>query len=144
MTENEYNIHTRPLFKEIKLIRINGRFHKHSKNLWQKFTKSTLAIFCCNMYINDCKILKTETRNQDGLHFLSRSHLPVFPCPSVLTQNILRKQYLQFITVKKRKHIHPTKTLQLKKSLSCLPPFFWHLCIFMTITNYASWNLQQW
>ena len=75
MTNSKYNAHTEPLFKDLKLLKLDGIFDNQRMKLFYKFTNNTIPKYFRSLFIYNRDIYEIETRNNNQLHlFATRTH----------------------------------------------------------------------
>ena len=94
MTNSKYNAHTEPLFKDLKLLKLDGIFYIQCMKFFYKFTNNTLPKYFHSLFIYNPDIYEIMTRNHNQLHLFAtrrysaehvlRHHIPKlidkFPC----------------------------------------------------------------
>ena len=75
MTNNKYNAHTEPLFKDLKSLRLDVMFDIQCNNFFYKFTNNTLPEYFRSLFRHNRDIFEIETRNHNTLLlFSTRTH----------------------------------------------------------------------
>ena len=75
MTNSKYNAHTEPLFKDLKLLKLNGIFDIQCMKFFYKFTNNTLPKYFHSLFRYNRDIYEIVTRNHNQLHlFPTRTH----------------------------------------------------------------------
>ena len=75
MTNSKYNAHTEPLFKDLKLLKLDGIFDIQCMNFFYKFTNNTLPKYFHSLFRYNRDIYEIMTRNHNQLHlFPTRTH----------------------------------------------------------------------
>ena len=81
MTNSKYNAHTEPLFKDLKLLKLDGIFVIQCMTFLYKFTNNTLSKYFHSLFKYNREIYEIETRKYNQLHF--------FPTRTHSAQNVL-------------------------------------------------------
>ena len=75
MTKSKHNAHTEPLFKYLKLLKLDGIFDIQCMTFFCKFTNNTLPKYFHSSFRYNRDIYEIETRNHNQLHlFATRTH----------------------------------------------------------------------
>ena len=82
MTNSKYNAHTEPLFKDFKLLKLDGIFDIQCIKCFDKFTNNTLPKYFHSLFRYNRDIYEIVTRNHNQLH--------LFPTPTHSADNVLR------------------------------------------------------
>ena len=73
LTDSKHNAHTEPLFRDFKLLKLDGIFF--SIKFFNKFTNNTLPKYFCSLCRYKRHIYEIETRNHNQVHlFPTRTH----------------------------------------------------------------------
>ena len=82
MFNSKYNAHTEPLFKDLKLLKIDGIFDIQCMKCFDKFTNNTLPKYFHSLFRYNRDIYEIVTRNHNQLQ--------LFPTPTHSADNVLR------------------------------------------------------
>ena len=89
ITNNKYNAHTEPLFKDLHLLKITDIFDVQGMKFWYKFSNNTLPNYFRSMFQYNSSLYETETRNHDRMH--------VFPTRTFAARNVLRHRLPELV-----------------------------------------------
>ena len=82
MTNSKYNAHTEPIFKDLKLLKLDGIFDIQCMKFFYKFTNNTLPKYFHSLFKYNREIYEIVTRNYNQLH--------LFPTRTHSAENVLR------------------------------------------------------
>ena len=82
MTNSKYNAHTEPIFKDLKLLKLDGIFDIQCMKFFYKFTNNTLPKYFHYLSKYNREIYEIVTRNYNQLH--------LFPTRTNSAENVLR------------------------------------------------------
>ena len=87
MTNSKYNAHTEPLFKDLKLLKLDGIFDIQCMTFLYKFTNNAPPKYFHSLFKYNREIYEIETRKYNQLClFPTRVH----SAQNVLTHHILK------------------------------------------------------
>ena len=103
MTNNKYNAHTEPLFKELKMLKVSDILNVQCMKFWYKFVNKSLPEYFGTMFTFNNELYQIETRGQNQLH--------LFPTLTRSARNVLRhripdllEEYRRAMTKKANQH----------------------------------------
>ena len=68
MTNSKYNAHTEPLFKQLRLLKVNNIFDVQCLKFWYKFFNKKLPNYFRDMFKYNYELHDIVTRSHDRLH----------------------------------------------------------------------------
>ena len=103
MTNSKYNSHTEPLFKDLKLLKLDGIFDIQCMKLFYNFTNNTLPKYFHSLFRYNCDIYEMVTRNHNQLQLF---HTHTHSAEHVLQHHIpkLIEKFPRYITGRIRTH----------------------------------------
>ena len=82
MTNGEYNAHTYPPFKSLKLWKIKDNFYVQCIEFWYKFVNNTVLKYFASMLRYNQELYDIQTRGPELLHLYPvHIHLQCSQCP---------------------------------------------------------------
>ena len=82
MTNKKFNAHTEPMFKELKMLKINDIFNIQCLKCWFKFENNCLPSFFKSILKYNHELYDIETKNRNQFH--------LFPTRTEGARNVLR------------------------------------------------------
>ena len=82
MTNSKYNAHTEPLFKQLRLLKVNYIFDVQCLKFWYKFVNKKLPNYFRDMFKYNYELHDIFTRSHDRLH--------LYPTRTSGARNVLR------------------------------------------------------
>ena len=82
MTSSKYSAHTEPLFKQLRLLKVNDIFDIQCLKFWYKFVNKKLPNYFRNMFKYSYELHDIGTRSHDRLH--------LYPTRTSGARNVLR------------------------------------------------------
>ena len=68
MTNSKYNVHTDPLFKSLKLLKIKDIIDVQCMKYWYKFVNNNVPNYFASLFRYNHELYKIQTRSHERLH----------------------------------------------------------------------------
>ena len=68
MTNSKYNVHTDPIFKSLKLLKIKDIYDLQCMKIWYKFVKNNVPTYFASVFRYNHELYNIQTRSKELLH----------------------------------------------------------------------------